>query len=45
MREREHDGKAIRSLSAIARQATGTSGNGLLSFHVIPCAKRTRKPN
>ena len=41
--EREHDGKAIRSLSAIAREATGTSWNGLLFFHVIPYAKREKK--
>lgn len=34
-------GKMYHSLSAIAREATGTSWNGLLFFHVIPYAKRS----
>lgn len=39
----EFHGKTYRSLSAIAREATGTSWNGLLFFHVIPYAKRETK--
>ena len=41
----EFHGKTYRSLSAIAREATGTSWNGLLFFHVIPYAKREKKTN
>lgn len=39
----EFRGKTYRSLSAVAREATGTIWNGLLFFHLIPYAKRTKK--
>jgi hypothetical protein len=39
----EFRGKTHSSLSAIAREATGTSWNGLLFFHLIPYAKREKK--
>lgn len=38
----EFQGKAYRSLSAVAREATGTTWNGLLFFHLIPYAKRAK---
>jgi hypothetical protein len=38
----EFRGKAYRSLSAVAREATGTTWNGLLFFHLIPYAKREK---
>jgi len=39
----EFRGKTYGSLSTIAREATGTTWNGLLFFHLIPYAKRTKK--
>jgi len=39
----EFRGKTYRSLSAVAREATGTIWNGLLFFHLIPYAKREKK--
>jgi len=39
----EFRGKTYRSLSAVAREATGTTWNGLLFFHLIPYAKREKK--
>jgi hypothetical protein len=39
----EFRGKTYRSLSAVAREATGTTWNGLLFFHIIPYAKREKK--
>lgn len=39
----EFRGKTYRSLSAVAREATGTIWNGLLFFHLIPYAKREAK--
>lgn len=36
----EFRGRTYRSLSAVAREATGTTWNGLLFFHLIPDAKR-----
>jgi hypothetical protein len=39
----EFRGKTYRSLSAVAREATGTTWNGLLFFHLIPYAKRGEK--
>lgn len=38
----EFRGKAYRSLSAVAREATGTTWNGLLFFRLIPYAKREK---
>lgn len=39
----EFRGKTYRSLSAVAREATGTTWNGLLFFHLIPYARREKK--
>lgn len=39
----EFRGKTYRSLSAVAREATSTTWNGLLFFHLIPYAKREKK--
>lgn len=39
----EFRGKTYRSLSGIAREVTSTPWNGLLFFHLIPYAKRTKK--
>ena len=36
----EYHGKTYRSLSAVAREATGTTWNGFLFFKVIPYARR-----
>ncbi len=36
----EYRGKTYRSLSAVAREATGTIWNGFLFFKVIPYARR-----
>ncbi|MBC8292595.1 MAG: DUF2924 domain-containing protein [Proteobacteria bacterium] len=36
----EYHGKTYRSLSAVAREATGTIWNGFLFFKVIPYARR-----
>ena len=36
----EYGGKTYRSLSAVAREATGTIWNGFLFFRVIPYARR-----
>lgn len=36
----EYKDKTYRSLSAIAREATGTTWNGLLFFKLIPYARR-----
>ena len=38
----ESRGKTYRSLSAIAREVTGTPWNGYLFFHLIPYAKREK---
>jgi hypothetical protein len=38
----EFRGKTYRSLSAVAREASGTIWNGLLFFHLIPYAKRDK---
>ena len=38
----EFRGKTYRSLSAVAREATSTTWNGLLFFHLIPYAKRQK---
>jgi hypothetical protein len=38
----EFRGATYRSLSAVAREATGTTWNGLLFFHLIPYARRER---
>lgn len=39
----EFRGKTYRSLSAVAREVTQTAWNGLLFFHLIPYAKRSKK--
>lgn len=39
----EYRNKTYRSLSAIAREVTGTAWNGLLWMHLIPYAKREKK--
>lgn len=39
----EFRGETYRSLSGIAREATGTTWNGLLFFHLVPYAKREKK--
>jgi hypothetical protein len=39
----EFRGRTYRSLSAVAREATGTTWNGLLFFRLIPYAKRGEK--
>jgi hypothetical protein len=36
----EHEGRTYRSLSAVARAATGTRWDGLLFFRLKPYAKR-----
>lgn len=41
----EYRGKTYRSLSAVAREATGTIWNGFLFFKVIPYARREPAQN
>jgi hypothetical protein len=40
----EYGGQTYRSLSAVARAATGTAWNGLLFFRLIPCRHETPSP-